>query len=148
MPGESKTSPRRIGAAFRQKQALQLRIVGATFEQIAEQLGYSSRAGAYLAVMAALRKVPEPEVETLRKLNIERLNKARLATWTAFGKDKVDKAVSLELGIQDREARYLGLDAPVKHEVAIDIEPQIRALAEALGLDYNTVLEALKKVGT
>lgn len=113
MPGESKTSPRRLEAALRSKQALELRMAGVNFDQIANKLGYSNRSGAYQAVMAALRRLPAPEVEEYRKLNIERLNKARMANWPNVTGGE-HKAIEIEIKIQQREAAYLGLDAPQK----------------------------------
>ena len=119
---ESLTSPRRLAAAERQRQALALRSGGASFDQIAKSLGFANRSGAYLAVMAALRRVPEPEVKSYRALNLERLNTMRLRYWTrlqaAGGLAPGDlELMRMELAIQQQEARYLGLDAPVKTEL-------------------------------
>ena len=114
---ESKTSPRRLEAAQKQKQSLELRMAGASFEQIGQALGYASASSAYRAVMAALAKVPEPEVKSYRIVNVERLNKLRLNNWQAAqGGDP--KAIEVELKIQQEEARLLGLYAPTRSEWA------------------------------
>jgi hypothetical protein len=114
---ESKTSPRRIEAAQKQKQSLELRMAGASFDQIGQALGYSSPSSAYRAVMAALAKVPEPEVKSYRIVNVERLNKLRLNNWQS-AQNGDPKAIEVELKIQQEEARLLGLYAPTKTEWA------------------------------
>ena len=141
MPGESKTSPRRIEAVERARQALELRIAGATFDQIASQLGYANRSGAYLAVKAALNRIPAHEVEEYRRLNIERLNRMRLANNPNI-KSGDTAAMRVEISIQEREAKYLGLDAPVKQEItgpdggpiqlaAVTLEQKLKRIADA-----------------
>ena len=115
--GESKSSPRRIEAVQRQRRALELRVAGASFDDIAGALGYASKSGAYMAVRAGLNRVPAPEAMFYRALNLERLNRARLQNWKGVQNGNL-KALYAELAIQDREARYLGLDAPIKQEHA------------------------------
>ena len=78
---ESRTSPRRINAVERQRQALELRMAGQTFEYIAVELGWRSASGALYAVEKALERVPAPEVIRFRKLNLERLNKIIQVWW-------------------------------------------------------------------
>ena len=141
MPGESKTSPRRIEAVERARQALELRIAGATFDQIAVQLGYASKAGAYLAVKAALDRVPAAEVAEYRRLNLERLNRLRLHNQPGIQAGETG-AMHMEISIQEREAKYLGLDAPVKQELtgpdggpiqlaAVTLEQKLKRIAES-----------------
>ena len=124
--GESKTSPRRIAAVEKHRQALALRIGGASFEQIAQVLGYKDRTGGYRAVMAALALVPAPEAKTFRAINVERLNRMRLQYWGQLQRQRPQgeglspddiALMRVELAIQEREARYLGLDAPVQQEL-------------------------------
>ena len=113
---ESKTSPRRLAAAERQRQALALRTGGASFAQIAVALGFKSAPGAYYAVEAALKRVPAVEAHAHRALNLERLNTMRLQYWQRVLAGDLE-AMEMELKTQAREAKYLGLDAPVKQEV-------------------------------
>lgn len=110
---ESKTSPRRLIAAEKHRQALILRMAGADFGQIAGKLGYKDASGAYRAVEAALKRVPEREVKNYRKLNLERLNSMRLQYWQRAREGDLE-AMEMELKIQAREARYLGLDVPIQ----------------------------------
>ena len=65
---ENRTSPRRIAAVERQRQALELRMAGQTYEKIAHSLSYRSPSSALYAVEKALYRVPAPEVARFRKL--------------------------------------------------------------------------------
>jgi len=54
----SPTSPRRLRAASKQVQAMQLREAGIAYEKIAETLGYTSRSSAHKAVMSGPESDP------------------------------------------------------------------------------------------
>lgn len=108
---ESLTSPRRLAAAARAAEALALRTAGHDFNDIARRLGFRSRAGAFLAVKAALARVPAEDAHTYRAMNLKRLNSARRAIWPRVEEGHLP-AVDRELHIQERETAYLGLDAP------------------------------------
>ena len=64
--GESRHSPRRFRAAERQQEALGLRIAGASYAQIAEQLGYRGPQGAKAAIDAVLLKTAREPAATSR----------------------------------------------------------------------------------
>lgn len=114
--GEPATAPRRIAAAERRRQALELRKAGATFREIADGLGYRSVSGAHKAVMKALTDIPVAAVEELRTLEGERLDAMQMNLWTrARGGDR--EAVEQVLKIMARRARLLGLDLPVGLDV-------------------------------
>lgn len=132
-PGESKTSPRRLAAAERQRQALRLREGGADFGEIAQALGYADPSGAYRSVEAALRRVPALEAQSYRKLNLRRLNRARLAIQRRVSEGDVS-AIDRELAIQREEARLLGLYAPERIDLTLRREQLIQAAREE-GMD-------------
>jgi hypothetical protein len=107
-------------AADRERQALDLRKAGGTFEQIATQLGYRDAGGAHKAVARALKRVPAAGVEELREVESLRLERLLLAVWRdATGGDL--KAVDRALRIIDQRARLLGLNVPVKAEVDMTV---------------------------
>ncbi len=106
---ESPTSPHRLKVRERALQALEMRKAGATFEVIAGQLRYSSKADAYKAVMRFLDKQADEAAEPLRRLEVERCDKLQLAVWAdAVGGNL--KAIETVLHIMERRARLLGLD--------------------------------------
>ena len=61
--------------ARRDADAAALRGKGRTFEQIASELGYASRAKAYEAVQRAFASVPYEQVEEAKRLDLERIDR-------------------------------------------------------------------------
>ena len=116
--GESLTSPRRLTAAERQRQALELRKAGVTFETIATQLGYRNRSGAYKAVMSALRRTLQEPADEVRRLELERLDALLLALWSQ-ARQGHQGAIDRCLKIAERRAKLLGLDAPAQIDAAV-----------------------------
>jgi hypothetical protein len=77
----SPTSARRLGVAEKRLQALELRKAGATFDRIAQELGYASKGAAYNAVMAGLKETLREPAAEVRKLELERLDRLQLVVW-------------------------------------------------------------------
>ena len=71
----------KIASHERKLQALELRKAGASYQAIAEQLGYSGASGAFAAVKAALRDTLREPAAELRELEVARLDAALLALW-------------------------------------------------------------------
>lgn len=107
--GESKSSVRRIQAKQRQKQALELRLAGVTFEVIAERLHFRSRQGAHDAVTRALQDTIQRPADELRAADIERLDRLFLAVWPLAIQRNL-AALDRCLHILAQRARLLGLD--------------------------------------
>jgi hypothetical protein len=139
--GDPRTSGRRLAAADRQRQALELRKAGHSFERIAVHLGYRSKSGAYDAVLAGLRATLQEPADAVRALELERCDRLQAALWPAALQGDV-AAVAGVLRILDRRARYLGLDAP--H--VIDVSVRLRVLAEALGLDPEAAIAEAERL--
>ena len=110
---ESKTSKRRLEATERQRQALELRKSGASFESIARTLGYKGRSSAYRAVMAALRKTLQEPADELRKLELNRIDVALLGIWKLVRVGHL-QAIDRFVKLAERRAKLVGLDAPTK----------------------------------
>ena len=106
---------RKLQALDKQRQALELRSAGYSYETIAAQLHYADRGGAHKAVVAGLKASLREPSERLRALEEERLDKLLAAIWAkALAGDL--KAVDRCLRILERRARLLGLDSPAKLE--------------------------------
>ncbi len=141
----------RVSVAQRRTKAVQLRLEGKSYQQIADALGYSSRSAACVDVTRALEAAVAEQrtsVEALREEELQRLDLLLVEAWAVLkrahvtvshGKVIVDEdgnkilddgpvlqAIDRVLKIQERRAKFLGLDAPVRHEVvtmdAIDAE--------------------------
>jgi hypothetical protein len=118
-PGNSRNSPRRVKAAERQRQAMQLRIAGASYAAIARELGYAHPKGAERAIIAGLRAFFREPATELLPLELERLDRLQVALWPDAIAGNV-QAVMAVLRIMDRRARYCGLDAPHKANITVD----------------------------
>ncbi len=113
---EGAASARKALARKREADALELRLGGATYEQIAGRLGYKNRSGAMRAVQRALDKLISPEnVESLRQLELERLDRLLLGIWSSAVRGN-PPAIDRVLKILERRARILGIDAPERRE--------------------------------
>jgi hypothetical protein len=118
----------------REHQAVQLALAGATFDQIAQQVGYANRSAAWKAVQRALARVEAHDVGSLREVEGARLDRLQVAVWPAALRGEV-KAATVVLRIMERRARLLGLDAPLRADVGVrpEIDAGIRALVAQLG---------------
>jgi hypothetical protein len=116
--GEHMASGHRLSAAERQKRALELRAGGASFDAIAA----------------------EPADE-LRTLELERLDAMLAAIWPSVQRGHL-ASIDRALAIQERRARYLGLDAPAR----IDVETRIRVMAEQMGLDPDAAVKEAQRI--
>jgi preprotein translocase subunit SecD len=131
---------RRVAAHDRQLRALELRKAGATYQVIAEQLGYAQAKGAYKAVASALKLTLREPAEELRELEVARLDAMLLVLWRRVQAGD-EKAVDRVLRIMERRARLLGLDAPTNTKVELtleDIDREIERLEAELRAKERT----------
>lgn len=114
-----------------------MRACGATYQRIADALGYGSRYNARRAVERALAEIPAEAVDELRRLEAERLDYLTAKAFEVlesthyvhtpagklvYGPDAqplldpmpVLHAIDRLLRIEERRARLFGLDAPAR----------------------------------
>ena len=113
---KNQTSPSTIDAKVRAAKALELRMEGMKFDDIANELGYNSKQAAFDAVSRELKAITREPAEEVLRLDLERLD----SMWgihylNAQAGDAM--ALSSCMRIMERRARLLGLDAPAKNEV-------------------------------
>ena len=115
----SPTSNRRTEAAERRKQAMALRIAGASFAQIGERLGVSAQAAHKMIVvsLAEIAKQTAESAEQLRAIELQRLDALQAALWADAMRGDEQKTDRV-LKVMTRRATLLGLDAPTKQEIA------------------------------
>lgn len=121
-------------------QALALRLAGSSYREIGATLAVSHQQ-AYKDVQAMLKTTCMETADEVRRNELHRLDALLAAHWKAavgipaMGDQPAvppDKgATTTVLGIMDRRARLLGLDAPQR----IDVTRWVREMAEAEGLD-------------
>ena len=135
-------------AALEQKraQAYTLWLAGITLEVIAERLEYADASGAKKAIDAH-RALQVAAIEgTAFHDAIVTLHKLRAALWTkAMAGD--DRAVTNLLRLLEREAKLLGLDAPMRLAMGGDADaPAIRTVSAQLIVTSEVAADALKSL--
>ena len=127
-------------SAERDREACRLRTRGMTYQQISDRLGYGSEGNARRAVQACLAAIQADGAEELRAIQLQQLDylteqalnvlesahhvvtqAGRIVT-DADGRPLVDHgpvlaAIDRLLKIQERRAKLMGLDAPIRQEV-------------------------------
>lgn len=102
-------------AKERSRRAVELRKAGASFEVIAQTLGYASPSGAHAAVKRAMDRALQEPVAELRQLQYERYNHMLMLKWPQVQQGD-DQAFRTALDIMDRQNRLMGADAPQRIE--------------------------------
>lgn len=121
-------------AAVRQNRALELRMAGATYQQIADALGWSNKGTAWEAVQAALARDDAAVAgirEEYRALQLARTERMLRGIWTkvvAGDGPMYDRA----LRTLERQAKLLGLDAPVQVSISDDTRSRITSMLDDL----------------
>ena len=132
-------------AADKERQALELRKAGASFQAIADKLGYADPSGAHRAVVRALANTIQQPADELRPLEAERLDRLLLAVWPDACQGD-DRAINRALQIMGQRAKLLGLNAPTRVDVQADVQvnpaeievvARIRAWRERAGRDVT-----------
>lgn len=101
----------------KERQALELRRAGATYQDIATAIGYATPQGAYLAYQRALKRtLSDAGAEELREMELDRLDRLQRAVWAKALAGEYP-AVDRVLKIMAQRAQYLGLYAPAKMQV-------------------------------
>jgi hypothetical protein len=104
-------------AAERQAQVVALRLAGWEFADIAKEVGYRGKQGAYAAWKTALANIPRPTVEKAREEAELRLNALlKGGVWEKACKGDT-WSIDRVLAIEKRRAELKGLDA-VKSDVS------------------------------
>lgn len=116
MANSAKRDSRAIDVKERTRKALELRKAGASYDQIAEKLGYADGSNVRRAVMGAIEEITEEPAKEVLKLELSRLDAMLLGLYQK-AKSGDAAAVDRVIRIMDRRAKYLGLDAPEKSEL-------------------------------
>lgn len=129
----------------KEKRVLELKRSGATWDAIAEVVGYSNASGAFKAYQRAMVRTLQQPAEELRDAEIDRLDRLQRAHWfDAIGtKDTPPniKAGEFILKIIDRRAKLLGLDAPTKIQAEV-----VTYDASGIDADIERIARELRRV--
>jgi len=152
---------KRADTAQRRRKAIDMRMAGASYQQIADELGYNSRGAACQDVTRALETAVVEQarsVEAYREEELQRLDVLLAEAWAVLKRQHITvshgrtiyddrtgepllddgpvlTAIDRILKIQERRAKFLGLDAPQRHEVvSVDaLDAEIQKLHAELG---------------
>ncbi len=165
---------KRADTALRRRKAIDMRMAGASYQQIADELGYTTRGAACQDVTRALETAVVEQarsVEAYREEELQRLDVLLAEAWAVLkrqhvtvshgkliyddrtGEPLIDDGPTLSaidriLKIQERRAKFLGLDAPTKVE-AITVDSLDHAIAQlAAELEGNQAGEAAPVAST
>ncbi|MFG3617481.1 hypothetical protein [Nocardia sp. NPDC047654] len=100
----------------RQRKALELRLEGKSYDDIAAVLGWADRSGAYRAVEAILKRTESETVAEYREVVGARLEALHAAYWPAALAGDY-KAAEIVGKTSDRLAKLYGMNAPDKVQV-------------------------------
>ena len=137
---ESKYSPRRIKAVDKQRKAVELRMAGRTWQEIADALGYADHSGAVRAVQDSLRKTLGAPSAEFRELTLERLTKILQVQWPNMLRGEATAAKVCLQTIGDMR-QLMGVDMPSRVEHSGPDGNPIQH--EVVTLDIGDVTEAL-----
>lgn len=111
----------------RERKAVELARAGVGYDEIARQVGYANRGGAWKAVQAALRRTQQGDADDLRALECDRLDRVLTGVWPRAVRGD-DAAVRNVIRISQQRARLMGLNAPIKTELTIALDERQAAL--------------------
>lgn len=130
-----------LATAKRRAQAVELRLAGLTFQQIADQLGYSGRDSARIDIDRAYEAMVierNHNLDVLKEEQLAILARMRRAVWPAAIQGDT-KAVDIVLKIVDRTSKLLGLDPSLHVSLEMHtvdaLDRQIRELTEQIQLE-------------
>lgn len=95
-------------ATERRRRAVELALGGATYEQIAAEMGYANRGTVYRLVQQALRSREVCDIDQLRSIEVARLDALQAAHWEDALHGDVAAAL-IVLRVIDRRCRIQGL---------------------------------------
>lgn len=128
--------------ARRDAEAAALRAKGRTFDQIATEMKFSSRAKAYEAVMRAYADIPYEQVEEARRLDLERIDRLIEQAWAVMEREHLTvsqgRVVGKQIGWQRDDDGSILRDAegaPIpEYQDILDDGPLLAAIREIRGL--------------
>ena len=123
------------------RRAMALKLAGASYANIATQLGYSDASGARKAVMRGMKSAQQENSGELRKIHYGRLEHMLMLLWPDVNNRDL-ASMGMALGVMDRMEKLYGLNAAEKVEFSASKETVI--LADG---DKDSYLAALEEAG-
>ena len=118
MGNRAKRDTRAAETQEKRHQALELRKRGLSYRQVAQALSCSVSV-AHEYVESAIAAIPREAAEDVRRLELERVDRMIAGAWPGASSGD-PKSIFAVVKLMERRAKYLGLDAPSKVELAGD----------------------------
>jgi hypothetical protein len=106
---------------------------------IVATLGYASTGHAHDRFLAVMRAYPRDDVEDMRNLELDKLEKTAraLEKQIAAGGDRVVRAAEVWNKISERRSKLMGLDRPEKKEITVLTKDTVAAAIEKLNAEME-----------
>jgi hypothetical protein len=142
----------KMSSKEKQKRAMALKLAGASYAQIAENLGYADASGAYKAVAVGMKNSLQESAGDLRKIHYGRLEHMLMLVWPAVNQGD-SHAVNSALQVMDRMERLYGLNEAQRVDITSgtretiivadgEKDDYIKALKEAIKEDDGEIVDA------
>jgi hypothetical protein len=129
LPAVSGRHSNRVLASARKTRAVELKLQGLTYQQVADELGYANKGTVHRLVREALDAQQVQSVERLREVEVRRLDALQSGVWAAALSGDVD-AVHACLRIIQERIKVLGLAEPSPRRGSRCKQPQTVILLE------------------
>lgn len=123
----NRASRTKLTQAERRRRAMDLRMLGQTYEQIGDALGISRQAAHKMITreLGKIRQATEETAQEILDLELMRLDRLMATAMQAVIGDKDITAIDRALRCMERRSKYLGLDKPDK---TAQTDPEGKAL--------------------
>jgi hypothetical protein len=138
-PPQTVHSRQRAQRIVAERRALDLRLAGASYDQIATALGLQTRSAAYKMVERVLARMVQEPSDKVRALELARLDDWLMRITPQIHQGNLE-ALDRGLKIMARRAALLGLDLPVKVDMRLTIEQVAQRIALETGLEVQEIL--------
>lgn len=142
--GKHGTTQRDINSKERAKQALQLRKMGFTLDEIALQCGYQDKSGAFRAIKREIQAIPTEDAAELRTMELMRLDHLYTVCYKRMtAKENKDPLWAVDRLLAISKARVELLGIAVKPD---ELPTNVTIIREIPSGYLNTPTEATKDV--
>jgi hypothetical protein len=145
--GRPRNRPPKPEVLAKEAEVVKLRRGGLTWDLIAKQVGYSHASSAQDAYVRASQRIVRDDIEAIRKVEEDRLDIAQASIWSKVLQGEIASVLAL-IRIQERRAKLLGLDQPIRQQIEVTtydgdtIDSEVRKLVELLDSSKASALDS------
>jgi len=134
----------KVDRAIKRRRALEARLAGHTYDEIARVCGYKTPKAAQLAISMAIKDICHEPAKLVVELEKGRLDKLWNAVYPLvvkkkkFGPSKVSMgAARVALAIMERRSALMGLDAPKRTESSVSMPEPTRHVVNVVMAQHD-----------